>query len=102
MPVPYLRSVQHSYRNCHLCQPKHSADRYRAWFTGLAPIEQPRVVVAVMIDEPRAGTYYGGAVAAPVFSQVVQHTLRAMGVPPDRAIKPEIVVAQEEPKDGSL
>lgn len=80
----------------------YSADRYRAWFTGLAPIEQPRVVVAVMIDEPSAGTYYGGAVAAPVFSQVVQHTLRAMGVPPDRAIKPEIVVAQEEPKDGSL
>lgn len=80
----------------------YSADRYRAWFTGLAPIEQPRVVVAVMIDEPSAGTYYGGAVAAPVFSQVVQHTLRAMGVLPDRAIKPEIVVAQEEPKDGSL
>ncbi|MBQ6656135.1 MAG: penicillin-binding protein 2 [Ottowia sp.] len=80
----------------------YSADRYRAWFTGLAPIEQPRVVVAVMIDEPSAGTYYGGAVAAPVFSQVVQHTLRAMGVPPDRAIKPEIVVAQEERGDDPM
>ena len=80
----------------------YSSDRYRAWFTGLAPIEQPRVVVAVMIDEPSAGTYYGGAVAAPVFSQVVQHTLRAMGVPPDRAIKPEIVVAQEERSDEPM
>ena len=80
----------------------YSSDRYRAWFTGLAPIGQPRIVVAVMIDEPSAGTYYGGAVAAPVFSQVVQHTLRAMGVPPDRAIKPEIVVAQEERGDDPL
>ncbi|MBQ9579151.1 MAG: penicillin-binding protein 2, partial [Ottowia sp.] len=80
----------------------YSSDRYRAWFTGLAPIEQPRVVVAVMIDEPSAGTYYGGAVAAPVFSQVVQHTLRTMGVPPDRAIKPEIVVAQEERGDEPM
>ena len=80
----------------------YSSDRYRAWFTGLAPIGQPRIVVAVMIDEPSAGTYYGGAVAAPVFSQVVQHTLRAMGVPPDRAIMPEIVVAQEERGDDPL
>lgn len=80
----------------------YSSDRYRAWFTGLAPIEQPRVVVAVMIDEPRAGMYYGGAVAGPVFSRVVQYSLRALGVPPDRAIKPEIVVAQEERGDEPL
>ena len=71
----------------------YSTSRYRAWFTGIAPIEHPRVVVAVMIDEPSAGTYYGGAVAAPVFSQVVQHTLRTLGVPPDLAVKNEIVAA---------
>ncbi len=65
--------------------------KYRAWFVGMAPIEQPRIVVAVMIDEPSAGQYYGGAVAAPVFSEVVQQTLRMMGVQPDMEVKPQIV-----------
>jgi cell division protein FtsI (penicillin-binding protein 3) len=58
---------------------------------GIAPVEQPRIVVAVMIDEPSNGVYYGGAVAAPVFSQTVQQTLRLMGVQPDMAVKPQIV-----------
>jgi len=44
-----------------------------------------------MIDEPKAGKYFGGDVAAPVFSQVVQQTLRAMGVPPDLDVKSQIV-----------
>ena len=81
---------------------KGYTNRYRSWFTGLAPFEQPRVVVAVMIDEPSAGSYTGGTVAAPVFSQVAQYTLRTLGVQPDRAAKPDIVVAQEEQGDGSL
>ncbi len=70
--------------------------KYRGWFVGMAPIEKPRVIVAVMIDEPSAGQYYGGAVAAPVFSEVVQQTLRMMGVQPDMAVKPQIVAAAEE------
>jgi cell division protein FtsI (penicillin-binding protein 3) len=65
--------------------------KYRAWFVGMAPIEQPRIIVAVMIDEPNAGQYFGGAVAAPVFSEVVQQTLRMMGVQPDVEVKPQIV-----------
>jgi cell division protein FtsI (penicillin-binding protein 3) len=65
--------------------------KYRGWFVGMAPIEQPRVIVAVMLDEPSAGQYYGGVVAAPVFSEVVQQTLRMMGVQPDMAVKPQIV-----------
>lgn len=72
----------------------YASNRYRAWFTGLAPIEKPRIVVAVMIDEPSNGEYFGGAVAAPVFSEVVQQTLRIMGVQPDMAVKPEIVAEQ--------
>ena len=72
----------------------YAAGKYRAWFAGMAPIEQPRVIVAVMVDEPSAGTFYGGAVAAPVFSEVVQQTLRVMGVAPDMAVKPEIVTEQ--------
>ena len=74
----------------------YAANKYRAWFTGMAPIDKPRVIVAVMVDEPSNGTYYGGAVAAPVFSEVVQQTLRIMGVQPDMAVKPAIVAEQVE------
>ena len=70
--------------------------KYRAWFVGMAPIDMPRIIVAVMIDEPSAGQYYGGAVAAPVFSEVVQQSLRLMGVQPDVAVVPQIVSAVEE------
>ena len=69
----------------------YATNKYRAWFVGMAPIDNPRIVVAVMIDEPSKGKYYGGAVAAPVFSQVVQQTLRLMGVPPDLAVTPQIM-----------
>ncbi len=70
--------------------------KYRGWFVGLAPVEKPRLIVAVMIDEPSAGQYYGGAVAAPVFSEVVQQTLRMMGVAPDMTVKPQIMAKSEE------
>jgi len=76
----------------------YAAGKYRAWFTGMAPIDNPRIIVAVMVDEPGNGVIYGGAVAAPVFSEVVQQTLRMMGVAPDMAVKPQIVAnAVEEP-----
>jgi cell division protein FtsI (penicillin-binding protein 3) len=74
----------------------YASNKYRSWFTGMAPIDSPRIIVAVMIDEPSAGQYYGGAVAAPVFSQVVQQTLRMMAVQPDMAVKPQIVVQAAE------
>ena len=77
----------------------YAVGKYRAWFTGMAPIEEPRIIVAVMVDEPSTGVYYGGAVAAPVFSTVVQHSLRLLGVPPDMAVKPQIVA---EPVEESL
>jgi cell division protein FtsI (penicillin-binding protein 3) len=57
----------------------------------MAPIDHPRIVVGVMLDEPSAGKYFGGEVAAPVFSEAVQQTLRVMGVQPDIAIRPQIV-----------
>ena len=69
----------------------YAGKKYRGFFVGMAPIEAPRIVVAVMIDEPSNGRYYGGDVAAPVFSQTVQQTLRLMGVQPDMAVKPQIV-----------
>jgi len=70
--------------------------KYRGWFVGMAPIDSPRIVVGVMIDEPSAGKYFGGDVAAPVFSETVQQTLRIMGVQPDLAVRPQIVAQAVE------
>jgi cell division protein FtsI (penicillin-binding protein 3) len=74
----------------------YAGKKYRGVFVGMAPIENPRIVVAVMIDEPTNGRYFGGDVAAPVFSQAVQQTLRLMGVQPDMAVKPQIIVNAAE------
>ena len=57
---------------------------YFAVFVGLAPVSDPRFVIAVMVDEPTAGKYYGGLVAAPVFSKVMAGALRVYGVAPDK------------------
>jgi cell division protein FtsI (penicillin-binding protein 3) len=70
--------------------------KYRSWFVGMAPIDSPRIIVAVMLDEPSAGKYFGGEVAAPVFSETVQQTLRMLGVQPDMAVRPQIVAAAVE------
>ncbi|HET6789890.1 MAG TPA: penicillin-binding transpeptidase domain-containing protein, partial [Aquabacterium sp.] len=72
----------------------YSGNKYRSWFVGIAPISKPRIVVAVMVDEPSNGVYYGGAVAGPVFSQVVQYTLNRLGVMPDLDVQPRITASQ--------
>ncbi len=61
----------------------YSKNRYISTFVGYAPVSNPRLVIAVMIDEPSAGQYYGGAVAAPLFSQVMSGALRHLNVPHD-------------------
>lgn len=75
-------------------------DRYVASFVGLAPASNPRLVVAVMIDEPNNGQYFGGLVAAPVFSKLTGATLRVLNVPNDapldNVIAPSAEVIQEE------
>ena len=74
----------------------YAGKKYRGFFVGLAPIERPRIIVAVMIDEPSNGRYFGGDVAAPVFSETVQQTLRLMGVQPDMSVKPQTAVQAVE------
>ncbi|MGA1288628.1 MAG: peptidoglycan D,D-transpeptidase FtsI family protein [Rubrivivax sp.] len=74
---------------------QYTKGRYRSWFVGIAPISDPRIVVAVMVDEPTRDGFYGGDVAAPVFSQVVQQTLRVLDVPTDLEVQPQIVVKPE-------
>jgi len=57
-------------------------DQYVAWFAGVAPVENPRIVTVVVINDPKGDAYGGGAVAAPVFSAVTQGALRLLNVPP--------------------
>ena len=64
------------------------ANKYVSAFVGFAPVSDPRLVIAVMIDEPSAGKYYGGEVAAPVFANVMSGALRTLGVTPDATLRP--------------
>ena len=62
---------------------QYANKRYISTFVGYAPASNPRLIIAVMIDEPSAGKYFGGAVAAPVFSKVMSGALRILNIPPD-------------------
>jgi cell division protein FtsI (penicillin-binding protein 3) len=80
----------------------YAAHKYVSSFVGFGPISDPRIVIAVMIDEPSAGQHYGGAVAAPVFSQVMQGALRRLGVTPDAPMQPiELPGEGEEVKEST-
>ena len=61
----------------------YAKNRYRALFVGMAPMSDPRLIVAVMIDDPAGKAFYGGTVAGPVFSGVTGGSLQLLGVPPD-------------------
>jgi cell division protein FtsI (penicillin-binding protein 3) len=85
----------------HKLEGRGYTNKYVASFVGFAPVSNPRLIVAVMIDEPSAGAYYGGAVAAPVFASVTGAALRLLGVPTDAPannviLPPEGVEVREE------
>jgi cell division protein FtsI (penicillin-binding protein 3) len=73
-------------------------NKYVASFVGFAPISDPRIIIAVMVDEPTAGGHFGGQVAAPVFSSVAASALRAMNVPPDASVENVIMPTQMIPE----
>ncbi len=77
----------------------YDANRYVGSFVGFAPVSNPRIVVAVMIDEPSTGVYYGGDVAGPVFSAVVGGALRTLNVEPDSPIK-SLIIPADSPKES--
>jgi cell division protein FtsI (penicillin-binding protein 3) len=79
----------------------YAADKYISSFVGLAPASAPRVVIAVMIDEPSDGQYYGGTVAAPVFAQVMQGALRLLGVPHDAPLEPIELPGEDAAKEST-
>ena len=67
----------------------YASDRYLAFFAGIAPASEPRLVTVVLIDEPAGDRYYGGEVAAPVFSRITAGALRMLNVIPDQPGDPE-------------
>ncbi len=69
---------------------------YQAVFVGMAPASDPRFVIAVMVDEPSAGKYYGGQVAAPIFSKVMTGALRLHGVAPDKEDTMPVLLTRAE------
>ena len=73
----------------------YSEDRYLSLFAGMAPASNPRLIAVVIIDEPQGDQYYGGLVAAPVFSKVMAGALRLLDIPPDdlSALNGQIVAA---------
>ena len=81
----------------------YAPDKYISSFVGFAPASAPRILIAVMIDEPDARRdYYGGLVAAPVFAQVMQGTLRMLNVPNDAPLEPlEMPGKGDEAKEGT-
>jgi cell division protein FtsI (penicillin-binding protein 3) len=74
------------------------SSKYVSSFIGMAPADDPRIVVAVVMDEPRVGARDGGQVSAPVFREIAQQVLAEMNVPKDPSIKPNAFVASEQPK----
>jgi cell division protein FtsI (penicillin-binding protein 3) len=74
-------------------------NKYVASFVGFAPVSNPRIVIAVMVDEPSNGQHYGGDVAAPVFSAIAANALRAMNVAPDSSVT-DIIIPAESVKES--
>ncbi|ENO85741.1 peptidoglycan D,D-transpeptidase FtsI family protein [Thauera linaloolentis] len=75
--------------------------RYIASFVGFAPVSNPRLVVAVMIDEPSAGSYYAGTVVGPLFSRIMEGSLRSLGVAPDAPLTPLQLARRQAEEDGA-
>jgi cell division protein FtsI (penicillin-binding protein 3) len=76
------------------------ANKYVASFVGFAPVSEPRLIVAVMVDEPSAGKHYGGDVAAPAFAEIMAGALRTLGVATDAPLKPLQMANIEVVKEG--
>ncbi len=74
---------------------------FRAQFVGLAPLNHPRLVMAVSVDQPDAAHHFGGQIAAPVFSEVIGQALRILGVPPDLPVQPDVPPAGRQQPGGA-
>jgi cell division protein FtsI (penicillin-binding protein 3) len=75
-------------------------NKYVSSFVGFAPVSEPRIIVALMIDEPVNGLHYGGQVAAPVFATVTANALRALNIAPDSSVT-DIIIPAEPIKEST-
>ena len=66
-----------------LINKQYSDQHHLAIFAGFAPASKPRLAAVVIVDDPRAGSHYGGAIAAPAFREIMSKSLRILNVPPD-------------------
>lgn len=80
---------------------QYSRSLYRGSFVALAPVSKPRIVVAVTVDKPKQGGYYGTVIAGPVIAEIIEHTLKHMGVPPDAPVTPSTVEANNTKKPAT-
>ena len=80
---------------------QYSRNLYRGSFVALAPVSKPRIVVAVTVDKPKEGGYYGTIIAGPVAAEIIEQTLKHMGVPPDAPVVPSTIEAKSTNKPGS-
>ena len=80
----------------------YEKDKYVGSFIGMAPASNPRLIMAVMIDEPTTGEYYGGTIAAPVFSAVMANTLRMLAVPQDAVNNNVVIPSNVEDEKESI
>lgn len=78
----------------------YASKRYQSLFVGMIPASAPRLVAVIMIDEPKAGAHYGGAVAAPVFAGIMQDAMRILRVPPDLPLAPAITAGSNLDRDA--
>lgn len=74
----------------------YTKKKYSAVFAGFAPASAPKMAIVVMIDEPNNGDYYGGLVAAPLFSTVMSGALRLLNVDPDNITQPNVLSQIEQ------
>ena len=78
---------------------KVNSGKYVSSFVGFAPVENPSVVIAVVMDEPRSGARDGGHVSAPVFREIAEGILPELSVKPDLENAPQIMIAEDIPEE---
>ena len=92
-----IRSPARPARRTRSSNGRYSDTDYNASFVGFVPSRRPAFTILVVIDTPRAGTHYGGAVAAPIFKRIAEAALQQLGVPPTINPAPPVIVAARRP-----
>ncbi|MFZ5601096.1 MAG: penicillin-binding transpeptidase domain-containing protein, partial [Pseudomonadota bacterium] len=77
----------------------YEAHQYLGLFAGVAPADNPRIAMVVVIDDPKGDAYYGGLVAAPVFSRIMSGLLRVKNIPPTKTVENFVDAAKKDSSD---